>query len=296
MTGNKSYRKHLSGESAFYSFIPVPLSGVAVEHTPAMDRLIAETAEAIHAMNARTARITGQERTEGMRREAKASCELALGKPNVFAAFTLSDGRDSDALQTDTDNLIAATDYALGARTALPLSGRLLKNAHYLACRSERYEKKYPGEFRTSPVWIGRKGCGLRDALFVPPVDEDMTGAFSDLEKYINYADDEHVLVRAALIHYQFEMIHPFIDANGRMGRLLNTLFLMEQNVISEPVLPLSEMLGRRVVRYYMELQNVSMTGCYDDWIMFFLSVVRDAAAAYPLSDSAGWSCGGWQV
>lgn len=279
------YRRHLSGESQYYSFIPIPLSEIVITHTEAMDQLIAETTESIRNLNARTRQLTDEQLNAEMEKEARKSCELALGKPGLFSAFMLCTP-DNDVSE-DTRNLLKATHYLLEARHELPLPGRLLRNAHYLACQSEKYEKKYPGEFRKSPVWIGKKGCNLRNALFVPPTEDDMTKAMADLEKYIHYATDEHVLVRAALIHYQFEMIHPFIDANGRMGRLLNLLFLLEYNVLERPAFCLSESLSHSAIQYYTELQKVNETGCYESWIMFFLSMLKKSALG-----NASWGKG----
>ena len=185
----------------------------------------------------------------------------------------------NNSLKEDTDNLLKATSYAIEAMDELPLSARLLKSAHYLMCNSERYEKKYPGEFRTSPVWIGRKGNGLKDVMFVPPVYDDMIEAFSDLKRYTNYEDSENVFVRAALIHYQFEMIHPFIDGNGRIGRLLNTLYLMEQNVLKYPILQLSSVLKKRILGYYAEIQHVNESGVYNNWLRFYLTVIKSASS-----------------
>ena len=195
----RSYRKHLSGEAAFKSFVPTPLSEIQVIHTEELDKLIMETESAMQQFNDDASQLSEEQIKQLMWQEAENSCKLA-------------------SLKEDTHNLLKATSYAIEAMDELPLSARLLKNAHYLMCNSERYEKKYPGEFRTSPVWIGWKENGLKDAMFVPPVYDDMIEAFSDLERYINYEDSENVFVRAALIHYQFEMIHPFIDGNGRDG------------------------------------------------------------------------------
>ena len=153
------------------------------------------------------------------------------------------------------------------------------KQIHYLVAHSPRYEKKYPGEYRTSPVWIGRVGSDLRTAQFVAPVEEDMIPAITDLENYINYDTSAHPLVQAALIHYQFEAIHPFIDCNGRVGRILNTFFLIERGILKHPVLPLSESLKRVAAQYYVLLQEVSDTGNYDGWVKFFLRMIVDAAA-----------------
>ena len=104
-----------------------------------------------------------------------------------------------------------------------------------------------------------------------------MANAFSDLERYIHYEELENVFVRAALIHYQFEMIHPFIDGNGRVGRLLNTLFLISQDAVRKPILQLSDVLNQHSFQYYMELQRLNETGNYEQWIDFFLRILKNA-------------------
>ena len=146
----RSYRKHLSGEAAFKSFVPTPLSEIQVIHTEELDKLIMETESAMQQFNDDASQLSEEQIKQLMWQEAENSCKLALGEQPLSFGFM----PDADsALEEDTDNLLKATSYAIEAMDELPLSARLLKNAHYLMCNSERYEKKYPGEFRTSPVW-----------------------------------------------------------------------------------------------------------------------------------------------
>lgn len=274
------YRKNLSGELVFRSFVPDPLSEVCLDHEAGLDALISETALAVQELNTSAEQLSEEQIRALLRKESEASCQLAWGVPPSLYGFFTADTDSGQEWKKDSVNLNEASVYALEALDKLPLSGRLLRNAHYLMCRSERYEKKYPGEFRISPVWIGRKNESLQQALFVPPVEEDLTESFAELERYIHYEEAEHVLVRAALIHYQFETIHPFIDANGRVGRLLNLLFLMDQGVLRQPVLQFSDILRRQPVAYYRRLQHVHDTGEYEPWVVFFLNVLREAACA----------------
>lgn len=274
------YRKNLSGELAFRSFVPDPLSEVCLDHEAGLDALISETALAVQELNTSAEQLSEEQIRALLCRESEASCQLAWGVPPSLYGFFTADTDSGQEWKKDSVNLNEASVYALEALDKLPLSGRLLRNAHYLMCRSERYEKKYPGEFRISPVWIGRKNESLQQALFVPPVEEDLTESFAELERYIHYEEAEHVLVRAALIHYQFETIHPFIDANGRVGRLLNLLFLMDQGVLRQPVLQFSDILRRQPVAYYRRLQHVHDTGEYEPWVVFFLNVLQEAACA----------------
>ena len=274
------YRKNLSGELAFRSFVPDPHSEVCLDHEAVLDALISEAAQAVRELNASAEQLSEEQIRALLRKESEASCQLVWGVPPSLYGFLTADTDSGQEWKKDAVNLNEASVYALEELDKLPLSGRLLRNAHYLMCRSERYEKKYPGEFRISPVWIGRKNEGLQQALFVPPVEEDLTESFAELEHYIHYGETEHVLVRAALIHYQFEAIHPFLDANGRAGRLLNLLFLMDQGVMRQPVLQFSDILRRQPVAYYRRLQHVHDTGEYEPWVVFFLNALREAACA----------------
>jgi Fic family protein len=141
-----------------------------------------------------------------------------------------------------------------------------------------RGHEKQPGEFRHSQNWIGAAGSSLKTARYIPPSPEEMTKAMSDLEKYINSQDKLDLLIRAALIHYQFETIHPFLDGNGRMGRLLITLFLMKEKVLSTPVLYISYYLKKNRVEYYDRMTEVRTKGNYEQWIKFFLQALLESA------------------
>lgn len=141
-----------------------------------------------------------------------------------------------------------------------------------------RGQEKNPGEFRYSQNWIGGQGSTLKNARYIPPNPEDMQTAMSDLEKYINSEETLDPLIQAALIHYQFETIHPFLDGNGRIGRLLITLFLMDKNILSTPALYISYYLKLNRIEYYDRMTQVRKTGDYEQWIKFFLQAFADSA------------------
>ena len=141
-----------------------------------------------------------------------------------------------------------------------------------------RRQEKNPSEFRYSQNWIGGQGSTLRNARYIPPSPDDMKEAMSDLEKYINADDNLDALIRAALIHYQFETIHPFLDGNGRVGRLLITLFLMEKKVLTTPALYISYFLKKNRVEYYDRMTEVRSKGNYEQWITFFLQALLESA------------------
>ncbi len=141
-----------------------------------------------------------------------------------------------------------------------------------------RGQEKYPGEFRRSQNWIGGQGSTLKNARYIPPCPEDMIRAMSELEKYINSEDELDYLIRAALIHYQFETIHPFLDGNGRIGRLLITLFLMEKKVLTTPALYISFFLKKNRIEYYDRMTEVRNKGNYEQWILFFLTALLESS------------------
>lgn len=168
-------------------------------------------------------------------------------------------------------NYIKATNYAFKRLEELPLCMRLIKETHSVLLSGVRGNEKLPGEFRKSQNWIGYTGCTLNTASFVPPSPEEMEHSLSDLEKYIHEDSSISNLIKTALIHYQFETIHPFLDGNGRMGRLLIVLFLKERGLIEYPVLYLSYFFKKNRNRYYELLNNVRIKGEFEEWIKFFI-------------------------
>lgn len=182
---------------------------------------------------------------------------------------------------SDVINYIKATEFAVERLKTLPLCTRLIKEIHAVLLSDVRGSEKNPGELRSSQNWIGGSGSTLQNARYIPPNVEDMKEAMSDLEKFIN-SDSSGIgldpLICAALIHYQFETIHPFLDGNGRVGRLLITLYLMEKNVLSTPALYLSYFLKRNRIEYYDRMTEVRRNGNYEQWIKFFLLALSEAA------------------
>ena len=180
---------------------------------------------------------------------------------------------------SDVVNYIKATEYALDRLNTLPLCNRLIKEAHRILMEGVRGQEKSPGEFRYSQNWIGGQNSNIKTARYIPPNVLDMQEAMSDLEKYINSDDSLDPLIQAALIHYQFETIHPFLDGNGRIGRLLITLFLIEKKVISCPALYISYFLKMNRIEYYDRMSQVRKTGDYEQWVLFFLQALADSSS-----------------
>ncbi len=168
-------------------------------------------------------------------------------------------------------NYVNAMQWGLKRLETLPLSLRLIREIHGVLMKNVRGADKSPGDFRRSQNWIGSPGCSLSDAVFVPPEPTVMETSMSDLEKY--FYDEEYIppLIKIALIHAQFETIHPFLDGNGRMGRLLIAYWLCQQKILSQPLLYLSYYLKMNRAEYYQLLMNVRFNGDWESWIKFFL-------------------------
>jgi Fic family protein len=176
-------------------------------------------------------------------------------------------------------NYVDALAYArreISASKGLPLSMRLLCEAHKRLMRGARGAEKQPGQIRTSQNWIGGSRPG--NAVFVPPPPEEVDAALSDLERWIHASDELPPLVRAGLAHVQFETIHPFLDGNGRIGRLFIALLVEHWGLLSEPLLYLSLALKRRQQEYYRCLTAVWTEGDWEGWTAYFLECVREAA------------------
>lgn len=175
-------------------------------------------------------------------------------------------------------NYVAALGHGIARLATLPLSNRLLREVHEVLLRTGRGSDKTPGEFRRTQNWIGQPGCTLAEANFVPPPVHVMNEALSDLEKFL-HATDLPVLIVAGLAHAQFETIHPFLDGNGRSGRLLVSLLLHERTTLTKPVLYLSTYLKQHQQSYFRYLTAVREDGDWEGWLTFFLTGVSDAAA-----------------
>jgi len=197
---------------------------------------------------------------------------------------TLEDVLDPDvATNANQDvaeviNYIKATEYALSRMDELPLCNRLIKEVHAVLMQGVRGQEKTLGEFRRTQNWIGAGGSTLKNARYIPPNPEDMKDALSDLERYLNADDSLDVLIRAALVHYQFETIHPFLDGNGRVGRLLILLFLIKNQVLSMPTLYISYYLKQDRVEYYDRMTDVRDKGSFEQWVKFFLRACGQSA------------------
>lgn len=212
-----------------------------------------------------------------IRREAVLSSRIegtqsSLSDLLLFEATQVEKQRDVKEIQ----NYVHAMEYGLKRLTELPLSLRFIRELHGILMEGVRGEHAAPGEFRQSQNWIGSAGATLNEATFVPPPVAEMQECLSQLEKFLHSDTRLPPVVQAAMVHYQFETIHPFLDGNGRIGRLLVTLLLCQKNVLSKPLLYLSAFFEQHRPEYYELLLKVSQGGEWRKWIEFFLQAVTE--------------------
>jgi Fic family protein len=215
-----------------------------------------------------------------VRKEALLSSQIE-GTQSSLSDLLLLENEEAPFVPLDdvqeVSNYVVAMDHGLRRLAdGFPLSLRLLKEIHQKLMLHGRGSNKQPGEFRKSQNWIG--GTRPGNAIFVPPPPDRLMECLGDLERFLHDRTTYPVLVRAALAHAQFETIHPFLDGNGRLGRLLITLMLCEERALREPLLYLSLYLKRHRDRYYELLQSVRTTGDWESWIEFFLEGVEQTS------------------
>ena len=271
---------NLAGEMAYRSFRPAPLPPIDLQIDDEMIEALTLATKAIAVLDTLAVHIPNVNLFVSMyvRKEALLSSQIEGTQATLEDVLDPMIEKNTNQNVADVVNYIKATEFALSRLETLPLCCRLLKEAHAVLMEGVRGQEKNPGEFRTSQNWIGAAGSTLRTARYIPPNPSDMLEAMSDLEKYINSEDSLNVLIQAALLHYQFETIHPFLDGNGRIGRLLITLFLIEKKVLKTPALYISYYLKQNRIEYYDRMSEVRNKDNYEQWVKFFLRAIHFSA------------------
>ena len=272
---------NLSGEMAYQSFRPNPLPPEPpVEMSNELIAKLIDANRRLATLDGLSSRIPNMDLFVSMyvRKEALLSSQIEGTQCTLDDILNPFAEENTNLNVSDVVNYIRAEEYAINRLQTLPLCNRLIKETHAVLMEGVRGQEKNPGEFRYSQNWIGGQGSTLRNARYIPPNPEDMVDAMSDLVKYMNGEDSLDPLIQAALIHYQFETTHPFLDGNGRVGRLLITLFLMEKKILSAPSLYISYFLKMNRVEYYDLMTQVRKTGDYEQWVLFFLQALSDSA------------------
>lgn len=275
------YVEQLEGYKAF---IPSPLPPVPeIAMDPEMWSLLSLADRALGRLDGATDALPNPDLFVFMyvRKEAVLSSQIEGTQASLIDVLEF----ESQALTPDNPqdveevvNYIAAINYGLKRLNELPTSLRLIKEIHKELMKGVRGSERNPGEFRRSQNWIGAGGCSLAEATYVPPPPHEMLRCLDNLERFLHDQQPMPVLIKVGLAHAQFETIHPFLDGNGRTGRLLITFLLCEQNILRRPLLYLSYYLKRYRDDYYDCLQAVRDQGDWENWLKFFLRGVYDVA------------------
>ena len=269
----------------YRAFIPEPLPpSPPFELTPELAGLLARAEQALGRLDGSTQILPSQDLFVAMyvRKEAVLSSQIE-GTQSSLDDLLAAEARVLRARQPqdvgEVLNYVAAMGHGLARLETLPVSVRLIREVHERLLTGTRGGERQPGQLRESQNWIGPAGAILGEAIYVPPPHRIVPAALGELERFIHEERDLPLLIRIGLVHAQFETIHPFLDGNGRVGRLLITLLLCEQGALQRPVLYLSHFLKEHRAGYYAALQAVREDGAWEEWIAFFLRAVAASAA-----------------
>lgn len=276
--------RYVAQPTGYRAFIPAPLPPAPpVKLTPQLLTLLSKADRALGRLDGSIQTLPNPDLFVFMyvRKEAVLSSQIegtqsSLQDVLAAEAKILAPDRPQDV--DEVVNYVGAMNYGLLRLTSLPVSVRLIREIHEKLLQGVRGSKLTPGELRRSQNWIGPSGCSLSEASFVPPPYQEVPEHLSELERFLHEESELPILVKIGLAHVQFETIHPFLDGNGRVGRLLIGFLLCEGDILRKPVLYLSHYFKRHRSRYYELLQAVRDNGEWEAWLDFFLEGVVEVS------------------
>ena len=273
----------ISTPQGYAAFVPAPLPP-EIAYSPALVRAISDADAALSELSGLGHRLPNPHVLIApyVRREAVLSSRIEGTQASLNDVLEDEAGLSPQAPADDVRevrNYITALDHGMAAMEKLPLSLRLVREVHDKLMQGVRGNTATPGEFRRSQNWIGPPGSTPLTAPYVPPPVQEMHTARGEWEKFLHWRGEMPDLVQCALIHEHFEAIHPFLDGNGRVGRLLITLFLLDRGRLHQPLLYLSEFIERHRREYYEGLHRIRTDGDWQGWLMYFMGGVRWSAA-----------------
>ena len=277
--------RYVSQPTGYRAFMPAPLPpDPALDLGSGLTGLLSQADRALGRLDGSVQTLPNPDLFVFMyvRKEAVLSSQIEGTQSSLQDLLAAEAQLFDRRLPKDVDeviNYVRAMNYGLARLAELPISVRLIREIHAELMHSARGGRLQPGELRTSQNWIGPAGCTLNTATFVPPPHHAVPELLGDLETFLHREDEMPPLVKIALAHVQFETIHPFLDGNGRVGRLLITFLLTERKALHKPVLYLSHYFKRHRQAYYEHLQAVREHGAWEAWLAFFLQGVIEVAA-----------------
>lgn len=270
-----------TNQLGYRSFFPEPINRQWIVSNPELITLLEEANMRLGELNAFSLIVPDVDTFLKMHivKEATQSSRIEGTRTKMDEAVMAEKDIDPEMKDDwqEVQNYIEAMNYSIGRLSKLPISNRLIREAHKILLKGVRGKHKLPGEFRSSQNWIG--GATLKDASFIPPHHSLLPDLMSDLEKFLNNTEIKvpH-LIRIGMAHYQFEVIHPFLDGNGRIGRLLITLYLVNQKILHRPTLYISDFIEKNRQHYYDNLSGVSSNSNIIQWLKFFLVGITETA------------------
>ena len=282
-SANRRAGGYVQQPNGYRAFIPTPLPPSPPVDMAALEPLLSEASIAVGRLDGSASTLLNPDLFVAMyvRREAVLSSQIEGTQSTLEDLLSYElDANDSSTFKDveEVVNYVAAMNFGLRRLTELPLSRRLIREIHGVLLQGVRGSERSPGDFRTSQNWIGAGNVPLARATFVPPPVHEMQQALDDLERFLNEERQLPALLHCGLAHAQFETIHPFLDGNGRVGRLLITFLLAHRGVLTRPLLYLSHYLKANRAEYYDRLMAVRNDGDWEGWMRFFLLGVRDTA------------------